>query len=178
MAAEKVQRTGSAAFVRSPRRILYAIAFFLVFALTVSELGLVSQQLQRGGNAYENYPGKEFKHDLGILLFSCIGTLLYLIGHFYVSFGIIVFFTFVFAIFWGVGAGVMFAVTPFKGTNCGSDPSTFPEAWQFYASQCEIVVSMEGVAWALWGLMTLMLCGMIYHACEFRPRHNVTFYGA
>ena len=60
---------------------------FADFDSAVSELGLVSQQLQRGGNGYEKYPGKEFKHDLGLLLFSCIGTLLYLIGHFYTSMG-------------------------------------------------------------------------------------------
>ena len=59
------------------------------------------------------------------------------------------FFTFVFAVFWGTGAGVMFAVTPFRGTNCDADPSTFPPAWQNYVSQCEIVVSIQGVAWAL-----------------------------
>ncbi|KAL1695112.1 hypothetical protein GGG16DRAFT_45909 [Schizophyllum commune] len=151
---------------------------FADFDSAVSELGLVSQQLQRGGNGYEKYPGKEFKHDLGLLLFSCIGTLLYLIGHFYTSMGVIMFFTFVFAVFWGTGAGVMFAVTPFRGTNCDADPSTFPPAWQNYVSQCEIVVSIQGVAWALWGLMVLMLAGMIFHACEIRPRKNVSFYGA
>ena len=104
------------------------------------------------------------------------------------------FFTFVFAVFWGTGAGVMFAVTPFRGTNCDADPSTFPPAWQNYVSQCEIVVSIQGVAWALCelsafrfissyllfagGLMVLMLAGMIFHACEIRPRKNVSFYGA
>lgn len=69
------------------KRILYAVTFFLIFALSVSELGLVSQQLHNGGNSYDNYPGMEYKHDLGILLFSCIYTFLYLIGHAYASFG-------------------------------------------------------------------------------------------
>ncbi|KAK0186041.1 hypothetical protein F5146DRAFT_1069012 [Armillaria mellea] len=118
------------AFITSPRRMLYAIAFFLVFALTTSQLGLVSQQLHNGGNDYANYPGMEYKHDLGLLLFSCVFTYLYLIGHLYApGLGLITFFTFVGAVFWGTGAGVMFQVSPFRSYNL----------W---------IVAIQGIAWA------------------------------
>ena len=46
-----------------------------------AELGIVSDLLHEGGNSYANYPTMEFKHDLGILLFSCIVTFLFILSH-------------------------------------------------------------------------------------------------
>ncbi|KAK0229140.1 hypothetical protein ARMGADRAFT_1080902 [Armillaria gallica] len=166
------------AFITSPRRMLYAIAFFLVFALTTSQLGLVSQQLHNGGNDYANYPGMEYKHDLGLLLFSCVFTYLYLIGHLYsAGLGLITFFTFVGAVFWGTGAGVMFQVSPFRSYNCGNPADSFSPNWARFADQCSRIVAIQGIAWANWGLFVFLFFGMLIHKLEIRPRPNVTFYG-
>ncbi|KAK7465546.1 hypothetical protein VKT23_005521 [Stygiomarasmius scandens] len=160
----------------SVRFWLYAIAFSLAFALAASELGLVSAELQRGGNSYANYPGMEYKHDLGLLLFTCIAEFLFLIGHFYISVGLSAFVTFVLAIFWGTGAGVLFAVSPFRATNCDNPANTFPPNWQPYTDRCDLIVAMQGIAWALWGLHVLMLFGMLAHLLQIKVRPNVSFY--
>ncbi|KAF8917950.1 hypothetical protein CPB85DRAFT_1284157 [Mucidula mucida] len=166
-------------FWRSPRRVLYAVAFFLVFALTASELGLVSQQLHNGGNDYANYPGMEYKHDLGLLLFSCVFTFLYLIGHIFIEgMGMITFLTFVLAVFWGTGAGVMYQVSPFRAYNCGNPADSFAPNWARFHDQCSRIVAIQGIAWALWGLMVFLFFGMLIHKLEIRARPNITFYGA
>ncbi|KAG6872294.1 hypothetical protein C0995_011190 [Termitomyces sp. Mi166 len=74
-------------FWHSPRRTIYAVAWILVFCIAVAELGLVSQQLHRGGNNIENYGNMMFKHILGILLFTMILIFLMCIGHIYASIG-------------------------------------------------------------------------------------------
>ncbi|THV06610.1 hypothetical protein K435DRAFT_849077 [Dendrothele bispora CBS 962.96] len=154
----------------------YSIAFSLAFALAASELGLVSAELQRGGNSYAFYPSKEYKHDLGLLLFTCIAEFLFLIGHFYASVGFSAFITFVLAVFWGTGAGVLFAVSPFRATNCDNPLNSFPAAWQPYTDRCSLIVAMQGIAWALWGLHVLLLFGMLAHVFNIRTRPNVSFY--
>ena len=53
----------------------------LDFSTAAVELGLVSDFLHRYGNGYDRYPTMEFKHDLGIILFSCVVTFLYVLSH-------------------------------------------------------------------------------------------------
>lgn len=55
-------------------------------AVAASELGLVSDILHRFGNDVANYPGQEFKNILGLILFSCIATFLYILGHYWAGF--------------------------------------------------------------------------------------------
>ncbi|KAG6867683.1 hypothetical protein C0993_012451 [Termitomyces sp. T159_Od127] len=74
-------------FWRSRRRVIYAAAWTLLFCIAVADLGLVSQQLHRGGNDIENYGNMMFKHILGIHLFSIILIFLMCIGHFYAPLG-------------------------------------------------------------------------------------------
>jgi len=54
-------------------------------SVAAATLGLVSQQLHKYGNGYQNYPGREYKHDLGLILFSCVFTLLIVLGHYWLS---------------------------------------------------------------------------------------------
>ncbi|KAG6860413.1 hypothetical protein C0991_011980, partial [Blastosporella zonata] len=58
-----------------------------MFCIAASALGIVSQQLQRGGNDYANYGNMMFKHVLGIMLFSCLLVFVMCMGHFYASIG-------------------------------------------------------------------------------------------
>ncbi|KAM0751130.1 hypothetical protein T439DRAFT_347723 [Meredithblackwellia eburnea MCA 4105] len=173
--AEKKVKTG---FFSSTRHILYVVAFSLIFALTVAELGLVSQQLHNGGNQASHYPTKEYKNDLGILLFNCIFTLLILIGHKYLNLIMGAFFLFCSAIFWGTGAGIIFQVSPFKVYTCGKPAEFFAANWAPFASQCSRVVAIEGIAWALFGLTTILVLGIVFvDALSFKVQRN-EFYTA
>ncbi|KAJ3721873.1 hypothetical protein C8R42DRAFT_668662 [Lentinula raphanica] len=155
---------------------IYTCAFALMFGMTGAELGLVSDLLHEGGNNEANYPSAEFKHDLGILLFTCIASLLYIIGHAFISMGLNIFVNFVLAVFWGTGAGVLFHVSPFESFTCDKPSSTFSSNWAFYSDHCARVVAMQGLAWALWGLSIILMFGMLFHLVEFKTRQNVSMY--
>ncbi|KAG5716870.1 hypothetical protein E4T56_gene3386 [Termitomyces sp. T112] len=179
---EKETKVTVTNFWHSPRRVLYAAAWTLVFCFAVAELGLVSQQLHRGGNDIENYGNMMFKHILGILLFSIILVFLMCIGHFYAPLGLMAFFVLSAAVFWGVGAGVTFQSCPYRVFNCGdSDPQiTFAGtrwAEERFFSQCSRIVAIQGLAWAEWGLLVMMFFGMIGHLFKFVVRPGTTFYG-
>ncbi|PSR81180.1 hypothetical protein EW026_g3776 [Hermanssonia centrifuga] len=155
----------------------YGFAFFLVFCLTAAELGIVSHLLHEGGNIPANYPTREFKSILGLILFSCIGTFLYVFSHPWSSMGISAFWSFVFAVFWGTSAGVIFHVSPFENFTCHRPASSFPPAWQSYHDRCHEVVALQGMAWALWGIFIFKFLGMIIELIEFKKRPNVkSFY--
>ncbi|ESK85167.1 proteophosphoglycan 5 [Moniliophthora roreri MCA 2997] len=172
---KEVERTG---FFSSPRRVLYTVGFALVFGIAASALGIVSYEFQRYGNTYEHYPAMEYKHDLGLILFSCIYTFLFLIGHPFISMGISIFFTFIGAVFWGTSAGILFAVTPFRSYTCGNPVESFASNWQPYVGQCSRIVALQGLCWAEWGVLVFLLFGSIGHKFEFRSRPNATYYGA
>jgi len=161
---------------RTKKFWLYTLAFTLLFGLTAAELGLVADLLHKGGNVESRYPSAEFKHDLGILLFSCIVSLLYIIGHAFISMGLNIFISFALAVFWGTGAGVLFHVSPFESFTCDKPSSRFSSNWAAYADNCSRVVAMQGLAWALWGLSIIMMFGMLFHLVEFKTRSNVTMY--
>ncbi|KIK70560.1 hypothetical protein GYMLUDRAFT_32604 [Collybiopsis luxurians FD-317 M1] len=144
--------------------------------MTVAELGLVSDLLHKGGNTITNYPSAEFKHVLGLLLFTCIASLLYLIGHTFISMGLNIFVNFVLAVFWGTSAGVIFHVSPFESFTCNKPTSIFDSNWAAYSDNCAIVVAMQGLAWALWGLSVFLMFGMLFHLVEFKSRKNVSMY--
>ncbi|KAG6854294.1 hypothetical protein C0991_008543 [Blastosporella zonata] len=84
---EKEVSVTSRNFCASPRRALYATAWILAFCIAASALGIVSQQLQRGGNSYANYGNMMYKHVLGVVLFSCLLVFLMCIGHFFTTIG-------------------------------------------------------------------------------------------
>ncbi|KAG6837590.1 hypothetical protein H0H93_007004 [Arthromyces matolae] len=143
---EKETSVTAGNFWKSPRRAIYAVSWILLFCIAASVLGLVSEQLQRGGNSYANYGNMMFKHVLGILLFTVILTFLMFIGHFYGSIGIA-------AVFWGVGAGVLYESCPYRAFNCGdNDPMArfAGTRWgeERFFSQCSRIVAMQGLAWA------------------------------
>ncbi|KAF5392529.1 hypothetical protein D9757_002314 [Collybiopsis confluens] len=115
----------------------------------VAELGLVSNLLHKGGNIVTAYPSAEFKHILGLLLFTCIASLLYIIGHSFMSMGLNIFATFALAVFWGTSAGVIFHVSPFESYTCDKPRSIFNSNWESYAENCAVIVAMQGLAWAL-----------------------------
>ncbi|TFK38763.1 hypothetical protein BDQ12DRAFT_651100 [Crucibulum laeve] len=155
-------------FVPSLRSILYALAFFLAFALTVTELGLVSQQLHKYGNQYTNYASMEYKNALGLLLAAVIMSLLFTLFHFQLGPGQAAFIAFILAVFFGTGAGVVFQTTPFKGTSCGRPASAYPEKWQPYAHECSKIVSIQAVAWTLWGLYIFIMIGSLMYKLGIR----------
>ncbi|KAE9409168.1 hypothetical protein BT96DRAFT_931949 [Gymnopus androsaceus JB14] len=171
--SEKVPQT-------SPRKTrkfwMYACAFAFMFGMTAAELGLVSDLLHEGGNSDTNYPSKEYKHDLGLLLFTCIVSLLYIIAHSFISMGMNIFLNFALAVFWGTGAGVLFHVSPFESYTCDRPASDFSPKWAAYADHCARVVAMQGLAWALWVLCIIMMFGMLFHLVEFKTRNNVSMY--
>ncbi|KAK4702329.1 hypothetical protein P7C70_g3896, partial [Phenoliferia sp. Uapishka_3] len=143
------------------RHIVYMCTYILVFCIACSELGLVSQQLHNGGDCNGgdcDYPGGNglWKHDLGLLLFTVIWTLLVCLGHWKVNLFIGTFITFIAAVFWGTGAGVAFSVTPFKSSTCGLPASHFNAKWAPFVSQCSRIVAIEGLAWANWALLTVL----------------------
>ncbi|KAK4704568.1 hypothetical protein P7C70_g1640, partial [Phenoliferia sp. Uapishka_3] len=173
---EKIQSTG---FFARPSRILFAISFILAIVLAVAELGLVSQQLQNGGNDSGNYPGREFKYNLGeadsILLFTIILTLIISLTHNRISMKLIAFGVFILAVFWGTGAGIIFQVSPFHVYSCKFDVNTFEPIWQPFYSQCSRIVAIEAIAWAEFGLMILILIQYFVDAVHFSI-HKDSFY--
>ncbi|KAF5313729.1 hypothetical protein D9611_010095 [Ephemerocybe angulata] len=155
----------------SVRSVLYALAFGWLFLLTGSELGLVSQQLHRGGNNYANYGSKQYKHALGLLLFSCLSSLLVILSHPWLSVPFVSVCSFVLAVFFGTGAGIVWQDTGhfFKGTGC-RPPDQIPPNWRRFADQCRIIVSIQAMAWALWGLYILLFVGTLIHKLKITTR--------
>jgi hypothetical protein len=136
----------------------------------------VSQQLHRYGNSTSNYPSAEFKHVLGLILFTVIFTFLLLIAHAFISFGVTAFFAFVGAVFWGVSAGVMWQVIPFYRSCQAAD--SYPSNWQPFVSQCSRLIAIEGISWTLWALFVILFIATLVHKLEVRTRPDVSFYGA
>ncbi|KAF9266890.1 hypothetical protein L218DRAFT_755115 [Marasmius fiardii PR-910] len=159
-------------------KILYGFTFALIFCVAASALGIDSRQLHKYGNGYENYPTKQYKHDIGLILFNCIFTFLWLLAHPFISMGLSIFFTFVNTVFWGTAAGILFQQLPFKSSTCGHPVSSFPSNWQPYVGQCDEIVALHGLCWLEWALLTLVLFGSIFHKVQFTPRPHVSYYGA
>ncbi|KAF8633094.1 hypothetical protein AX15_001511 [Amanita polypyramis BW_CC] len=147
----------------SLRALAYGLVFFLTFALACSELGLVSQQLHQHGNSYALYPTMQYKHAIGLLLFSAITTMVVCLSHFWLSVGFFPILSIILAVFWGVGAGLLRSGTPFRGTSCGRPVSSYPAAFQPYANLCSRIVTIEALAWTEWGLSILLLVGSLAH---------------
>lgn len=175
----------------------------------VSELGLVSQQLHKYGNSYLHYASKQYKHGLGLLLFSVIASLLVTLSHpwlsvactslpslpsnrilikSFVNFIVISFSSFVMAVFFGTGAGIIQRTAPFTGHGCARKPlADYPQEWQPYVGECSRVVAIQGIAWALCkfesfsgdiallnifagGLYIFLMLGTIIHKVKFVTR--------
>ncbi|GLB39538.1 hypothetical protein LshimejAT787_0700480 [Lyophyllum shimeji] len=179
---EKAKPTG----IFSPsfrRRFIYGFAWALVFCIAAAELGLVSQQLHNGGNSYDNYGNKMFKHVLGLTLFSILFTFLLCIGHFYSSVGMMTVLVLIAAVFWGVDAGVIFQSSPYRQYNCGDkDPAATFHGTRWseprFFSQCSRIVAMQGLAWAEWGVFVMMFFGMLADILDVRMRPARAFYTA
>ncbi|PPQ87894.1 hypothetical protein CVT25_001236 [Psilocybe cyanescens] len=166
-------------FVPSIRSILYVIGFGLIFALTCAELGLVSQQIHKYGRFAENYASLQYKNVLGLLLCAVIVSLLVTIFHLYLSIGFVAFFSLILAVFFGVGGGVIRTATPFRGTHCQRPPEDYPEKWQRFSHECSRIVSIEAIAWSLWGLYMFMLFGSLMYILRISLRPTPGgFYGS
>ncbi|TEB21128.1 hypothetical protein FA13DRAFT_164644 [Coprinellus micaceus] len=153
------------------RTILYAIAFVLIFSLTCVELGLVSEQLHKYGDDYSNYGSKQYKHILGLLLFSVIVSLLVMLSHPFVGVPFITVCSLILAVFFGTAAGVIWQNTGlfWKGTGCRPAES-IPENWRPFARECGRVVTIQAVAWSLFGLYILLFVGTLIHKLKIRAR--------
>ncbi|KAK2460938.1 hypothetical protein APHAL10511_007408 [Amanita phalloides] len=148
----------------SVRALAYGITFFLIFALTVAELGLVSEQMHIHGNSAANYPTLQYKNVIGILLFSSIATLLFALTHFWASVSSIPFISLILAVFWGVGAGLLRTGTPYRGTNCTTHAhAKYPPAFQPFAGLCKKVVTIQAIAWTEWALLIMLMVGSLAH---------------
>ncbi|KAL0575188.1 hypothetical protein V5O48_006782 [Marasmius crinis-equi] len=182
--AEKEKEKAPAAPTPFPlAKVIYGLTFALIFAIAAVALGIDSWELHHYGDDYTNYPTKRYKHILGLILFNCIFTFLWMIGHFYISMGLSMFLTFVDAVFWGTAAGVLWAelsVARFGAFHCSHDPiEWFPANWRPYRSECGLLTALHGFCWAEWGILVALLFGSIIHKVEFRPRaHVVSYYGA
>merc|ERR1712230_176438 len=70
-----------AAFKFGLRSFGYLFAFFVVFALSATEIGLASDQLQMYGNSYDRWPSMMYKHTVGLALFCGLWGLLQSLFH-------------------------------------------------------------------------------------------------
>ncbi|RXW22508.1 hypothetical protein EST38_g3342 [Candolleomyces aberdarensis] len=152
------------------RSVAYGVTFFFLFAMTVALLGLVGNQLHKYGNTYEQYASMEYKNGLGLLLFSVIFSLLILLSHPWLGVGFICVLSFIAAVFFGTGAGVINRTAPFKGTSCNRPADEYPEPWRPYAHECSRIVAIQGLAWALWGLYIFLFFGAVFHKIQFKAR--------
>ncbi|KAL8279833.1 hypothetical protein RQP46_007683 [Phenoliferia psychrophenolica] len=130
---------------------------------------------QNGGNDAGNYPGREFKYNLGIILFTIILTLIVSLFHTKIGMKLTTFAVFVLAVFWGTGAGIIFQVSPFHVYSCKFDVATFDPLWQPFYSQCSRIVAIEAFAWSEFGLMCLILI-LIMVDCVTFTIHREDFY--
>ena len=158
-------------FAFSLRSVLYLLAFIWIFCFTVAELGLVSNQLHKYGDDYTNYGTKAYKHALGLLLFSTIASLLVLLAHPFVSVGMISFWSFVMAVFFGTSAGIIERVAPFTGHGCTHQKvEAYPENWRPWVGECNHIVSIQGIAWALWALYIFLWVGTLMQKLRISVR--------
>ncbi|KAF9045398.1 hypothetical protein BJ165DRAFT_159450 [Panaeolus papilionaceus] len=158
-------------FVFNMRSILYALAFLFIFSFTVAELGLVSYYLHKYGNTYEHYPSKQVKHVLGLLLCATLISLLVSLSHYWLSVGFVAFTSFILAVFFSTGAGVIQRTTPFKGTNCGhATERQWPAQWQPYAGECKNIVAIQALGWGLAFLYLSMLIGSFFYMFSIHPK--------
>lgn len=145
--------------------------FSTIVLLAVAELGLVGHQLHRYGNSYENYANNQYKHGLGILLFSVVASLLVTLSHPWLSVwstyltplfprldtdqsiwesAVISICSFIMAVFFGTGAGIIQQDAPFTGHGCKRKPlEDYPVAWRPYVVECDNIIAIQGVAWSL-----------------------------
>ena len=71
---------------RSARQITYFVLFALWLCISITELGLVSQQIHRfGGRFRADWPTQEYGHAMGLLLFTSIISLLFGLFHWALS---------------------------------------------------------------------------------------------
>ncbi|KIJ41959.1 hypothetical protein M422DRAFT_254982 [Sphaerobolus stellatus SS14] len=169
-ATKKEVPTGPAPkFVPGFRSIFYLTLWVLIFALTVSELGLVSQQIHKYGRNAENYASLQYKNSLGLLLCAVLVSLILSLTHFKANFGIVSFFALVLATFFGTGAGIIRTSTPFRGHGCSTKSvESYDPKWRPYVQECSRIVAIEGVAWSLWVLYIVLLVGIVTYKIGFR----------
>lgn len=173
--SEKSNTKNNQEVVRKPvlnlRTVLYATAFVLIFSLTCVELGLVSEQLHKYGNDYTHWATKQYKHAIGLLLFTVIVSLLVMLAHPFVGVPFITVWSFILAVFFATGAGVIWQNTGlfWKGTGC-RPAEQLPEIWRPYARECGRVVTIQAVAWSLFGLYFLLFVGTLIHKLKVSAR--------
>jgi len=157
-------------FWQRVRPWVYGFTFALIFALVATELGIDSHILHQHGNNSYNYPSLEFKNIIGLILFSCIATLLFVISHPWSGVRMSAFWAFVFCIFWGTSAGVLNRVVPFESHNCDSGANTFAPKWQPWQHQCKELVALQAIAWSLWGIFLFFWLGLMAEIFDLKVR--------
>ncbi|KAJ3531161.1 hypothetical protein NMY22_g8272 [Coprinellus aureogranulatus] len=92
----------------------------------------------------------QYKHALGLLLFAVLVSLLLMLGHPWVGPAFIAVWSFILAVFFGTGAGIIWQNTGlfWKGTGC-RPAEVLPPNWRPYARECGRVVTIQAVAWSL-----------------------------
>jgi len=157
------------------RHLVYFILFVLWTSIDIAELGLVSQQINKYGQASQNWPSAEYYHAMGLLLFTSVIGLVWGIFHWTVGLGLYLPIQVMFGVWWGTGAGIMES-TPFgHGLQCHDPTSSFPVNWQPFVSECSRVTAIEGLAWAMFALSVMILVFVIADKFSITSRRNVVY---
>jgi len=122
-------------------KVFYIASFFLVGGLAVAEMGLVAQQIH-----YNHYPFKEWKADLGLLIFISIWTFLSACTHTFWTNQIGAIMLTFNTIMWGVAAGIWNNVMPFRSRDCFNNP-TFAASTIPFEAQCHKLVAIDAIGW-------------------------------
>lgn len=159
---------------RSTRQILWFTLFALYFCLTAAELGLVSEQMHKHGNDASGWPNLQLKNAFGLLLFNCIFSLLFVLGHWALGLGIHTFVFFAMGVFWGTTSGILYN-TPFgQGwrLQCWNDINSFPANYRPFVPDCTRWTAVHGLSWALFGLSVIGLFATLVDRFEFHTKRT------
>ncbi|WWD17732.1 hypothetical protein CI109_102173 [Kwoniella shandongensis] len=159
------------------RQTFYAVFFILWFAIDVSLLGLVSQQIHKYGQEQSNYPSGKYQHALGLLLFSTLIGLLFSIFHWALGLTVYLPVFLAFGVWFGTGAGIL-EETPFgHGLQCKhiNDPSKFAPNWVPFLQECSRVTAISGLAWAMFALATIGFFWTIADKFSFVSKRSVVY---
>lgn len=152
------------------------LGFFILFGcIDVALLGLVSYIIHSHRNESSDYPGAEFYHAIGLLLFVSIFGLLIALSHAYLPLVMVMLALLVTGVMNGTGAGII-EQTPFgHGLQCKNPVDRFPANFQPYVSDCSRYTAIEGLAWALFALSVFGLFFAFADMFELRRRRSVVY---
>lgn len=155
------------------RQIIIFSFYAFYFAVNVSLLGLVSEQLHKYGNDWTVYPDGRWKHALGLGLFIGIFFTMVAIAHYFLGHKVLMFCMFAGAVMNGVVAG-LFTMTPFgHGLQCGNPVDSFLPKYQPFVGECSRITAITALAWAMFGINVIGLVGLAVDgfSCTTRNDH-------